>query len=121
MKRQSKHDMLLAAGILLLAGLLFLIFRPGENGAWAVVTMDGVEIARYALNQDVTVTIGTDDFNILQISHGTAAVVEANCGDHTCVRMGKISRDGERIVCLPHHLVVRVTGGVPADFDAGTD
>ena len=118
MDQRRKWDILLAAGILLLAGLLFLAFRPGEAGAWAVVTVDGEEIARYALDQELTVTIGEDGFNTLQISHGTAAVVEASCGDHTCVRMGEISREGERIVCLPHHLIVYVEGGAPADFDA---
>ena len=47
-----------------------------------------------------------------------AAVAEANCGDHTCVRTGKISREGEVIVCLPHRLTVEIQGGAPAGFDA---
>jgi len=120
MDLRRKRDFLLAAGILLLAGLLFLVFRPGEAGGWAVVMVDGIEAARYPLDQDLVVTIGEDSFNVLQISHGTAAVIEANCGDHTCMRMGAISREGESIICLPHHLIIRVTGGVPADFDAST-
>ena len=44
--------------------------------------------------------------------------MEANCGDHTCVRTGEIFRDGETIVCLPHKLVIAVEGGAAADFDA---
>ena len=47
-----------------------------------------------------------------------AAVAEANCGDHTCVRTGAVSREGEVIVCLPHRLTVEIQGGQPAGFDA---
>ena len=67
--------------------------------------------------EDRTVTIGEADYNVLEISGGGAAVVEANCGDHTCVRTGTVSRTGETIVCLPHRLVVEIVGGA-ADVDA---
>lgn len=120
MKKKRIWDLLLAGGILLLAGILSLAFRSGDHGAWAVVTKDGMEIGRYALDGEHTVTIGEDEWNVLRISHGTAAVAEANCGDFTCVRTGEISREGESIVCLPHHLIIRIEGGGPMDFDAGT-
>ena len=118
MKKKWIWDLLLAGGVLLLAGILFLAFRPGDHGAWAVVTKDGVEIGRYALSGEHVVTIGEDEWNVLRISHGTAAVIEANCGDFTCVRTGEISREGASIVCLPHHLIVRIEGGGQMDFDA---
>lgn len=114
----KKSDILLAASVLLAALVLFLLFRPGEAGAWAVVELGGQEIARYPLSEDRTVAIGTSDYNVLQIAGGTAAVTEANCGDHTCVRTGKISREGETIVCLPHRLTIRVEGGGSSGFDA---
>ena len=83
-----------------------------------VVTVDGVETARYDLAVDQAHTIGEDAYNVLNISGGTVAVVEANCGDHTCIRTGGISREGETIVCLPHRLVIHVEGGETALFDA---
>lgn len=105
-------------GILLTAALLYLALRPGGTGAWVVVTEDGEEIGRYALSEDRTLTIGDEDYNILRIDNGAAAIVEANCGDHTCVRTGAVSRAGEAIICLPHRLIVRVEGGAAPDFDA---
>lgn len=117
MKKKRTWDLLLAGGILLLAGILFLVFRPGNKGSWVVVEKDGTEIGRYALSGEHVVTIGEDEWNVLQISHGTAAVIEANCGDFTCVRTGEISREGESIVCLPHHLIIRIEGGEQMDFD----
>ena len=118
MKKKRIWDLLLAGSILLLAGILFLTSRPGDPGAWAVVTKDGAEVARYALRGEYVVTIGEEDWNVLRISHGIATVSEANCGDFTCVRTGEISRVGESIVCLPHHLMIRIEGGEPMDFDA---
>ena len=118
LKKKRRGDLALAGSLLLLAGILFLLFRPGGQGAWAVVTADGREIARYPLDGDRTVRLGDEDYNILQISGGAAAVIEANCGDHTCVRTGAVSREGERIVCLPHRLIIHIEGGGAADFDA---
>lgn len=120
MKGKGTYDLLLALAVLLAAAVLYLFFRPGGEGAWVVVERDGAEIARYPLSEDRTVPIGTDDYNLLEIQNGAAAVTEANCGDHTCVRTGTISRQGETIVCLPHHLIIRVTGGEAAPVDAAT-
>ena len=83
-----------------------------------MVTADGKEAGRYPLAEDRQVTIGAADYNVLEIKDGAAAVVEANCGDHTCIRTGQISREGEAIVCLPHRLVVRIEGGDEPLFDA---
>lgn len=117
MKR--RNDLLLAGALLLAAALLWVLVRPGGTGGWAVVTQDGAETARYPLDTDLTVTLGGEAYNILRIADGTAAVIEANCGDHTCVRTGAVSREGESIVCLPHRLVIRIEGGGAPGFDAG--
>lgn len=114
----KKGDLLLALGVALLALALYLAFRPGEAGAWAVVSVDGRETARYPLDRERTVTIGGEDYNVLRISEGAAWIEEANCGDGTCVRTGAVSREGETIVCLPHRLVVRVEGGEAPLLDA---
>ena len=115
---KKRNDLLLIGGLLLAAALLWVLVRPGGAGGWAVVTQDGVETARYPLDTDLTVILGGEAYNILQIAGGKAAVIEANCGDHTCVRTRAVSREGESIVCLPHRLVVRIEGGGASSFDA---
>ena len=116
MKR--RNDFLLIGGLLLMAVLVWLLVRPNGAGGWAVVTVDGKEIGRYPLDVEQTVTIGGGNYNVLCIAGGEASVIEANCGDHTCVHTGAISKVGETIVCLPHRLVVSVEGGGSVDFDA---
>ena len=118
--KKMRWDMALIGCVLLLSALLYLVVRPGGEGAWAVVTVEGNEIARYDLGEERTVTLGDEDYNVLHIGGGFAAVTEANCGDHTCVRTGQISRAGETIICLPHKLVVEIVGGDAPGFDAVT-
>ena len=117
MKRKLRGDLLLLCGLLLAAAALYVLFRPGGTGAWAVVTVDGQETARYPLDQEITVTLGGADYNVLQISGHAAAVTDANCGDHTCVNTGAVRRDGEVIVCLPHRLIIRIEGGGASSVD----
>ena len=115
-----RMDLVLALAVLAAALVLFLLLRPADSpGGWAVVTVDGVETGRYSLREDRTVRIGGETgYNILEIRDGAAAVTQADCGDHTCVRTGAISRSGQSIICLPHKVVVRIEGAAEADVDA---
>ena len=115
-----RMDLVLALAVLAAALVLFLLLRPADSpGGWAVVTVDGVETGRYSLREDRTVRIcGETGYNILEIRDGAAAVTQADCGDHTCVRTGAISRSGQSIICLPHKVVVRIEGTAAADVDA---
>ena len=112
----KKGDLILIAVLLLAAGLLFLLFHSGKAGAVAVVAVDGEETGRYPLSVsgEFPLNGGT---NILVIEDGTAYLREANCPDKLCVRQGKISLNGQRIVCLPNRLTVTIVGGEDAEID----
>ena len=36
-------------------------------------------------------------------------MISADCPDHLCVKQGKISADGEMIVCLPNKVTVQIS------------
>ncbi len=117
---KKKWDIWLIAGVLLLAGGIWLVtFLMRSEGAWAVVTVDGEEQGRYPLAEDLETEIVTAyGTNLLQISDGKARITEADCPDGLCVGQGAICYEGESIVCLPHRLTVTVTGGTEQDVDA---
>ena len=110
----KKNDLLLIGAVLLIALLAFGAWnlRFGGEGAVAVVTSDGVEKARLPLNKDreLLVTAGERQQNLVVVEDGKVYVKEATCPDAVCVRTGRISADGEIIVCLPHQLIVTVEG-----------
>ncbi|MEE3468604.1 MAG: NusG domain II-containing protein [Eubacterium sp.] len=48
--------------------------------------------------------------NRLIIRGGEAWIEEADCPDKLCVNQGHISHTHDSIVCLPHHISVRIAG-----------
>ena len=106
---------LIIVGILLLAALaLFFLMRERQDrdtgtGAQAVVTVDGQEIGRYPLSKSGTFPLNGGT-NILVVENGEAWVSEADCPDKVCMGMGKISRNGEFIACLPNRVLIVIEG-----------
>ena len=100
---------LLAAALVLFFWMRSLQARDTGSGAQAVVTVEGREIGRYPLQKSGTFPLNGGT-NILVVENGEAWVSEANCPDKVCMGMGKISRNGEFIACLPNRLLVVVEG-----------
>ena len=113
-KSRYPRDLIIVAAVLLAALALFFLMRAGQarstgSGAVAVVTVDGKEIGRYPLEKSGTFPLNGGT-NILVVENGEAWVSEADCPDKVCMGMGKISRNGEFIACLPNRLLVVVEG-----------
>ncbi len=118
--KNHKRDLILIGILLLAASALFFLFKEkqaGKEGASAVVTVDGTEIARYPLNRNGTFVLNGGS-NTLIVENGEAWISEANCPDKLCMGFGKISKNGEIIVCLPNRLIVVIEGGEAAEVDA---
>lgn len=96
---------------LLIAGVAsyFILEANKEEGAAVIVSINGVTVAEYPLDKDGIFPINNGT-NILVIESGTARVADASCPDELCVRTGKISKTGEKIVCLPNKVMVEVIG-----------
>lgn len=73
------------------------------------ISVDGRAVAIFPLHTDQTVSIpGVGGENLLVIENGYARIEEADCPDHLCEKMPKISHVGETIVCLPHRVVISI-------------
>ena len=116
---------LIIAGVLLAAALLLLFFvrsrqeKETGSGAMAVVTVDSGEQQSYPLNKDGVFPLNGGS-NTLVIENGEAWVSEANCPDKSCMGMGKISRNGEFIACLPNRVIIVIEGGEENPVDGRT-
>ncbi|MCR4762268.1 MAG: NusG domain II-containing protein [Lachnospiraceae bacterium] len=118
-----KNDLLLLSGVLLCSAMIAgvrLLMMQAPDGQMVVVTQDQTEIGRYALDRNATFVVESPDGgkNTVVIENGACFVREADCPDEICVRRGRIRRDGETIVCLPHRLVIRIEGGEESGVDA---
>ena len=114
-KKKLRNDIILTAALLLVAAVAYLIFvLAGTEGAYVTVTLDGRVLATYPLSRDTEYTIRSGDggerVNILVIKDGSAYVSEASCPDKICSEHRAIRNIGDTIVCLPHGVVISVTG-----------
>ncbi len=121
MKKKYLRDIILAVFLILVSAVALLVWQgSAEKGDYAVVTVDGKEIARYSLYEDREVTVDCiGGKNTLKISKGCADVTEADCPDKVCVDHRSISNKGETIVCLPHKVVVKIVGETDGGVDMG--
>ncbi len=93
--------------------VLTLIFSPKTDGEIAVISLDGEIVGEYSLSEDISLPICDEDGKTLltfNIKDGEAFVTDSVCNDHSCERMGPISRSGESIICLISRLTVTIEG-----------
>lgn len=110
-------DAAVIAAVLAAALLVPLLFREaGEARIVTVATEAGT--AEYPLDTDQTYSIKSAGYSLtLEIRDGTARVSESDCPGGDCVHTGAISRRAQSIVCLPAHVIVKITGEGSADAD----
>lgn len=91
------------------------IFLGKVGNATALVCQDGVCVETIDLSrvdEPYSFTVEWEGgYNIIEVERGRIRVAEADCPDQICVRQGWISTDVAPIACLPHKLVIRLTGG----------
>ncbi len=121
-KEFRRGDLLLLFAFVLaalaLAALVWALRGPGQQ---VVVRVDGTVAASFPLTEERTYRIETADGgeNLLVIEDGTARLTEANCPDRLCVNQGAIRWAGDSIICLPHGVIIEITGGSDElDLDA---
>jgi hypothetical protein len=86
----------------------------GEKGSLAIVEVNGKEVKRIALGDGQPdrkfVIHGFTGTNTVEVMDGKVRISKADCRDKICIGVGWIDSQGKEIVCLPHRVVVHVTG-----------
>lgn len=98
--------------IVLIIGAVFVFYAllPESGGDTAVVCYSGEIIAEIPLNGSGEYVFPQVPDMVFTAENGTVSVTESNCGDKTCMRTGKISRQGEAIICVPNKIIVEIKG-----------
>ncbi len=121
----NRRAAVLLAALLLAAAACaaFLSLRPGgSERPVARVTLAGellkeIDLTAVEESYSFTAEDGAGGTNTVLVEPGRIRVSEANCPDHICVDQGFISDGTVPIVCLPHQLMIEITGG-GEDLDA---
>ena len=116
-KRRHLVDIIVISAIIFIATIstLFLfLFR--QEGAVVVVKINEDVAGEYSLlqNGEYILNGGT---NTLIIENGSAYLVNSQCPNHDCEKMGKIKYVGQFIECLPNGVSVTVKGNSEGGVD----
>lgn len=132
-----RGDILLISVCLLAAlilGIFFAVHR--KSGGVVTISCDGMELYRIELNeiasgqqpqyylvmfydeQDVHIMHFEDypelpedkSYNLFTVADSTVTMEAADCRDQICVNHKPIMSERESIICLPHRLVVEMSG-----------
>ncbi len=109
--KQFKNDIILTASILIVAvAVFFIIGLIFPKGSFVTIQKDGKTVTTLPLDTDTEIKIGDEeDYNLLIIQNGEAYIKDASCPDKLCIHQGKVSKQGETLVCLPNKTVITVS------------
>ena len=110
-------DFAIVAIVLFLALAIWLTpFVFSDEGAVAELTVgDKTEYISLYENRRIEIESGGVSL-VLCVEDGEVWIEQSTCPDGVCVNSGKISREGEIIVCAPAAVTVKISFG--GDFDA---
>lgn len=121
----SRFDIILFIILVLIgaAVTVWIYFPRNSTATHLEIRQNGSIIMTLPLDTDTeqTITGINGNTNTFQIKDQTAMMLQADCGDHTCISTGRISRTGESIVCLPHRLVLQITSSGNSEEDNAPD
>ena len=114
-KATKKADLIIILAVIAAAILLFAAYTAPGQGKTVLIYHNGELLRVLPLERDLSYTLTLEEgVNTVVIKNGAVWVESADCGGD-CVRSGAKSKAGSSIVCLPHRLVIEVSG---EDYDA---
>ncbi len=114
----KKGDAIVLALVLAAAGLSFLLLwllgeKDSENLV-AQVYVEGVLVKSVPLpasGEEEILIQGIGGYNRVLVTPHSAFIVESDCPSQDCVRAAALTAPGQANACLPHRLLLRLSGG----------
>ncbi len=127
MKILTKGDKIIAVFLALLALGTYLTFAfcvSAVSPDSVEIFVDGEKYASYTLSgldEEKTVKISSAyGENLLRLFPDGVQMIDATCPDKRDVRMGKITKPGQTIICIPNRVLVKLRGDADDTVDKVT-
>lgn len=107
--------------IVFAVAILLMAIYSKNVGQYIIIEKNGDILYKINLVDNQEMIISGEDSNTVtvKIEDGAVRVVSSDCPDKTCVRMGRISKAGEKIICLPARISIEIEGKGSADALTG--
>lgn len=118
----TRSDLFLILTLVFFSIMSFLWIQIfNKPGQWIKIYSVDKPVERVLLNIDRDINIrGNLGVTVLRIQDGSAWIIRSPCPQKLCMHMGKISRDGESLVCLPNKVMLLIEKNDRQQFDAIT-
>ncbi|WDV46244.1 NusG domain II-containing protein [Clostridiaceae bacterium M8S5] len=122
----KKLDIIIVIAVIFVAGLFYIVnnlINSDYDFNIVKITVDGKlyrEIKLKDNNNEKIVIEKNGHKNIIDITGNEVRMIQANCSDKVCIKMGAISEPGEMIVCLPNKVIIEIQGDKKKDIDGLT-
>ncbi len=112
----SKSDKVLIIVIVVVSLLGYAIIRlqnRDEASLIAEISVDGRIVSQVNLNQPPSGNLiyisGPLGKSTAEVKAGAIRMKFSPCPDHYCMQTGWINRPGQAIVCVPNHIVIKIS------------
>lgn len=113
--KQKKNlwvNLLFAAVVLVIAGVLFSLRSAGQSGSTLgaeLIYGDANTVQKISLDQDAVYDIATGYLTVhIEVKDGAARFIDSPCPDHICESFGWISQEDQTATCLPARAVLTI-------------
>ncbi|MCR5100401.1 MAG: NusG domain II-containing protein [Butyrivibrio sp.] len=117
--RIIKNDIVLISIFIIVSIVSFVVvFASASFGSRVIVSINGTTMYELDLSEDIEIDIDSEyGHNKLVIEDGECFLSDADCPDGLCIKQGKISKNGQSIICLPNKLVLTIKGEDETEID----
>ncbi len=95
------------------------VLNKDYNSKYAQITVNGKVYKNIPLSAhkgEEIIEVKTESgINVVSVKDDAIAIIEADCPDKVCVQPGYIDKVGDRLVCLPHRVMVEIKGDTSDD------
>lgn len=115
---KTKIIIIICLLVFLISGVVCVYLYNKPSGRTVEIISDGKVLYELDIENepDREITVEYEGRkNIIKIENGDIYVSTAECPDHTCMKMGRLSENGVPIVCLPNKLMIRYKEGGELD------
>ena len=101
----KKGDFIIIAIVVIAFVLSAFAFISFDDASRVVIKQNNKIVYDQNIDQNAAFNTGT---NLVIIENGAVYIKEADCKNGDCVNMGKITKKGESIICLPNKVIVEI-------------
>ncbi len=120
----TKWDKYLIGFVIIIAisGIFYVkSFTTNNGNVYLVIDVAGKEYKKISLSPDLPkerIVIDTElGHNVIEYDGNSAKIVEADCRDQLCTKMGKITQPHQINICLPNRVSIKIVSDSESDID----